>query len=57
MHQTLHVGRLGRAVHYDGALAPIPGRNRRDRRVVLVVGERVLEFHHRVAVIEKLGRG
>ena len=57
MHQTLHVGRLGRAVHYDGALAPIPGRNRCDRRVVLVVGERVLEFHHRVAVIEKLGRG
>ena len=57
MHQTLHVGRLGCAVHDDGALAAIPGGNRRDRRVVLVVGKCVFELHHRIAVIEELGRG
>ena len=56
MHQTLHIGSRRRTIHQYGALVPIRARNRRDRRVVLVAGERILKLDHRVAVAEELSR-
>ena len=58
MHQTRDISRLDRRfIDDDGALAAIPARDRLDRRVVLIIGESVLELDNRVAVAEELGRG